>query len=505
MAFLPPGVAPHASEGTCASSSLAALTTVLPASAPTAALDLGERRELFADRWLIDQFEGTVLRLHPPRSAGVAMRMEQPWEGRYSTYVTVLHDGERFRMYYRGRANLPDTRNPVAVDLDLEHQVTCYADSVDGIHWTRPSLRLFAVAGTRENNVILARSPACTNFTPFIDSRAGVPAAERFKAVGGVHSAGLELFVSADGVHWRSLGVREGLAGAFDTQNIIFWSEIEQCYVLFFRTWSSGVAYQGEREVSRSTSPDLVTWSSPERMTYGDAPFEELYTQQTHPYFRAPHLYVAFPNRFMPDRRVLTEEEFAAAGVWERSRTSGVNDGVFMTSRGGTAYDRTFREAYVRPGPDRQNWSPRNNYAAHGLLETRRGELSLYYTRHYAQPTNHIERFTLRTDGFASLSAGPNGGSALTKPFSFSGRHLELNYSTAGAGSLAVEVCDEAGRCLPGHALADQTPLVGDELDRVFSWNHGADLAALKHRVIRLRIHLIDADLYSLRFTPACA
>jgi hypothetical protein len=477
------------------------LTAVTAASA--APLDLGERRELFADRWLIDQFEGTTLRLHPPLPAGVALRMDQPWEGRYSTYVTVLHDGERFRMYYRGRANLPDSRNPVAVDLDLEYQVTCYAESVDGIHWTRPALGLFEVAGTFENNVILARSPACTNFTPFIDARPGVPVAERFKAVGGVHSAGLELFVSADGVHWRSLGIREGLTGAFDTQNIIFWSELEQCYVLYFRTWSSGVAYQGEREVSRSTSPDLVTWSSPERMTYGDAPFEELYTQQTQPYFRAPHLYVAFPNRFLPGRRVLAEGELAAAGIWERSRTSGVNDGVFMTSRGGASYDRTFLEAFVRPGPDRQNWSPRNNYAAHGLLETRPGEISLYYTRHYAQPTNHVERFTLRTDGFASLSAGRGGGSALTKPFTFSGRVLELNYSTAAAGSLAVEVCDEGGRPLPGYALADQAPLVGDEIRRMVSWSGGSDLAALQGLVIRLRLHLIDADLYSLRFAPS--
>jgi len=476
------------------------LTAVTAASAVP--LDLGERRELFADRWLIDQFEGTALRLHPPRPAGVALRMDQPWEGRYSTYVTVLHDGERFRMYYRGRANLPDSRNPVAVDLDLEYQVTCYAESVDGIHWTRPALGLFEVAGTRENNVILARSPACTNFTPFIDARPGVPVAERFKAVGGVHSAGLELFVSADGVHWQSLGIREGLTGAFDTQNIIFWSELEQCYVLYFRTWSSGVAYQGEREVSRSTSPDLVTWSSPERMTYGDAPFEELYTQQTQPYFRAPHLYVAFPNRFLPGRKVLSEGEFVSADIWERSRTSGVNDGVFMTSRGGTTYDRTFLEAFVRPGPDRQNWSPRNNYAAHGVVQTGPHELSLYYTRHYAQPTNHLERFTVRIDGFASLSAGRERGTALTKPFTFTGHRLELNYATAAAGSVEVELCDEHGVPLPGFTRTDQAPLVGDELSRTVAWQGGADLSALRGRTVRLRFHLTDADVFSLRFAP---
>ncbi len=481
----------------------AALVSGTLRDASATPLDLGDRRELFADRWLLDRLEGCGLRLHAPRPAGVALRMDQPWEGRYSTYVTVLRDGDRYRMYYRGRANLPDARNPVAVDLDLEYQVTCYAESRDGVHWERPVLGLFEVAGTRENNVVLARSPACTNFTPFLDTRPGTPPHERRKAVGGVHDAGLELFVSADGLHWRSLGVRAGLSGAFDTQNIVFWSELEQCYVLYFRTWSSGVAYHGTREVSRSTSPDLVSWSPPVRMSYGDAPFEELYTQQTQPYFRAPHLYVAFPNRFLPERRVLAPEEFAAAGVWERSRTSGVNDGVFMTSRGGNAYDRTFLDAFLRPGPDRRNWSPRNNYAAHGLLETGPGELSLYYTRHYAQPTNHIERFTLRTDGFASLSAGRTGGTALTKPFVFSGRRLELNYATAAAGSVWVEVCDEHGRPLPGLTREDQDPLVGDELERVVSWRGRTDLADLRGRPVRLRFHLMDADVFSLRFAPA--
>lgn len=479
---------------------LSFIGAILAASASPLRLD--DRRELFADRWLIDELDGAHLRLHPPRPAGIALRMDQPWEGRYSTYVTVLHDGEKFRLYYRGRANLPDSRNPVAVDLDLEYQVTCYAESDDGINWTRPNLGLYEFDGTRDNNIILARSPACTNFTPFLDTRPGVPARERFKAVGGVHGAGLELFVSADGIRWRSLGVREGLTGAFDTQNIIFWSELERCYVLYFRTWSSGVAYEGAREISRAISPDLVQWSPPVRMTYGDAPFEELYTQQTQPYFRAPHLYVAFPNRFFPSRKVLTEEEFVVAGIWERSRTSGVNDGVFMTSRGGTTYDRTFLEAFVRPGPDRQNWSPRNNYAAHGLVQTSPHELSLYYTRHYAQPTNHLERFTLRLDGFASLSAGRAGGTALTRPFTFAGRLLELNYATAAAGSIEIEICDEHGEPIRGFSRSEHTPLIGDEISGIVAWRSGDDLARLRGRAVRLRFHLIDADVFALRFLP---
>lgn len=484
---------------------LAALSGMLllgPAHADDTVLALTDRRELFADRWLLDQLDGAQLRLHAPRPAGVAIRMDQPWEGRYSSYFTVLQDGAIFRMYYRGRPNLPDNKNPVAVDLDLEYQVTCYAESRDGIVWTKPELGLVDVGGSRANNVILARSHACTNFTPFIDTRPGVPAEERYKATGGVHSAGLELFVSADGIHWRSKGVMQELQGAFDSMNIIFWSKAEGCYVLYFRTWSTGVAYEGTRKVSRSTSTDLVHWSPAQPMSYGDAPEEELYTQQTQSYFRAPHLYVAFPNRFLPGKKVLSAQEFADADVWERSRTSGVNDGVFVTSRGGNAYDRTFLTAFVRPGLDRRNWSPRNNYAALGLLPTAPGELSLYYSRHYAQPTNHLERFVIRLDGFASLSASRPGGTALTKPFTFTGHRLELNYATSAAGSVQVELCDAEGRPLPGFSVADNDALTGDEISRIVSWKSRSDLAALRGTVVRLRFVLEDADVFSLRFEP---
>ena len=36
-------------------------------------------------------------------------------------------------------------------------------------------------------------------------------------------------------------------------------------------------------------------------------PGEHLYTTQTHPYFRAPHLYIALPTRFHPERGESTD------------------------------------------------------------------------------------------------------------------------------------------------------------------------------------------------------
>ena len=34
-------------------------------------------------------------------------------------------------------------------------------------------------------------------------------------------------------------------------------------------------------------------------MDFGDTPYEHLYIDQTHPYYRAPHVYLALPARFI--------------------------------------------------------------------------------------------------------------------------------------------------------------------------------------------------------------
>ncbi len=82
----------------------------------------------------------------------------------------------------------------------------------------------------------------------------------------------------------------------------------------------------------------------------------------------------------------------------------------------------------------------------------------------------------------------------------FDGARLELNYSTSAPGSVRVEVQDEAGRPIPGFALADGPELVGDEIERVYGFQGGEDLSSLRGKAVRLRFALQDADLYAFRF-----
>lgn len=454
-------------------------------------LDIGSRRELFVDGLIVDRLDGARLRLHPPTPGEFVLLFDKPWEGRYCGYVTVFQDGDRLRMYYRG---LPEAgRDGSAAE------VTCYAESVDGVDWEKPELGLFDWEGSSKNNIVLAdAAPFSHNFAPFLDTRPGVPDEERYKAVAGTSKTGLHGFVSSDGLRWTKLEQplfqHEGPGFSFDSQNVGFWSESEQAYVCYYRTW-----HDGFRTISRRTSKDFRDWGPQTRMTFGGTPMEHLYTNQTTPYFRAPHLYLAIAARFMPGRRVVSKGEAEALGG-EAAYSGDCSDTVFMTSRGGSTYDRTFMEAFVRPGLGLENWTSRTNYPAHGVVPAGENAVALYIQRGYGQTTHRLQRMLLRTDGFASLHAPYAGGACVTKPLRVAGNVLELNYSTSAAGQIQVELEDANGNPIPGYALEDCDPLIGDRIAGTVAWGGRSDVSEAVQEVVRVRFVLKDADVYSFQF-----
>ena len=479
-------------------------------------LSLGSRRELFIDKFLIERLDNARLKLHEPISGGVVLRNDKPWEGPANFGMSVIEVDGRLLMYYRGWS---------LTDAADQNGVGCVAESRDGgATWTKPALNLVAKPEWPDNNII-ATDDGEPRFAfpcaPWVDTRPGVPAAERIKMIqsepvsGEKHTAMMDpagpkrlvFWASADGFTFRKLDPQpemiSGLRNCFDGGNTMFWSEIEQQYVLYYR-WYDDEWGRGHRTMARTTSKDLMTWTPSVPMTYGDTPREQFYTNNTQPYFRAPHLYVAPAARFMEGRQAITAAQAAAIGV----KSTGphvyfkdCSDAVLLTSRAGsTVYDRTFLETFIRPGLGAGNWVSRTNYPLTGILPAGPDRMQMFVSRHYMQDSWHIERLLLRTDGFASVSAPWAGGEMVTKPITFTGKALELNYRTGAPGFVRVEIQDAAGTPIPGYTLDDCPEIIGDEIARVVAWKAGPDVSRLAGQPVRLRFVMKDADLYSIRF-----
>jgi len=155
--------------------------------------------ELFVDGAVIDTLRGGAqLRLHHPVPQEVVLECDRPWEGNTSACFTVLKDGNRFRMYYRGSGY--DAQRQKAT----HPQVTCVAESTDGIRWERPSLGVYTFRGTRRNNIVWMGKES-HNFAPFLDTNPHRSPNARYKALGGVQETGLIGFYSEDGIRWQKI------------------------------------------------------------------------------------------------------------------------------------------------------------------------------------------------------------------------------------------------------------------------------------------------------------
>lgn len=452
---------------------LASLSLSTHAAEP---LDIGSRWELLVDEYLVAEKSGVALKLHEPVKREIVLTTDKPWEGITCAYFSVIQDDKKVLMYYRGSSGGSD---------HSDAQVTCVAESTDGIHFTRPKLGLIEAGDTKDNNVIW-RGVESHNFSPFLDTNPNAKPNERYKALGGVKQpgknwhqgetpGGLYAFASADGLNWKKMSDTPVITkGAFDSQNLAFFDTTRNRYACFSRIFLNKV-----RAVQSHHSTDFLAWSDGVPHAYAEGvPWEHFYTSATVPCPTAPHLFLSFPKRFMTTRHKVPEH-----------KDKGVSDAVFMSSRDGVNWDRPFLEAWVRPGPDLKNWTDRNNMTANGIVagET---EWSLYISEHYRFDDHRIRRLTLRKQGFASMHADAKGGEFTTKPLKITGSKLLLNYATSAAGSIQIDALNDAGK-----VVATMPELYGDAFEEP-----ALDLTQLNGQTVTLRVTMKDADLYALRF-----
>jgi len=503
-------------------------------------LDLGDRRELFIDDHIVDHKDSAIKRIfHEPVPRGTVFSFDQPWEGNSCGMLSVFRDEDIYRMYYR--ASGYEIKNKRAITLNPER--TAYAYSYDGINWTRPKL---------ENS-------GCNNLMPehftavFKDTNPKVSAKEKYKAISvKTRSSDLDRYgrftilgwTSPDGLNWKQISespvyskINRGLGDVsddriekwLDSQNVVFWSDVEKCYVMYYRVytyegmpqdvkWEKPADYSKKRvrNVEKAVSYDYINWQRAGLIGFPeDFPSleEQLYGNHIASYYRAPHIYIGFPLRYcdagwtashelLPDIRSRKIESEASL----RSGTA-LTDSTLIWSRNGIDFERS-PDSFLAPGRQRDgSWMYGDHALSWHLVEIKdksscdMTQMALYSTEAYRSgPCVRLRLYTLRPDGFASLRAGNHAAEILTKPLIFKGSKLSLNMSTSAVGYIKAEMTDLEGEKIKGLDMDNCDYIIGDETDREISWAGTSDLTALQGRPVRIRFRIKQAELFSLKF-----
>ena len=498
-------------------------------------LNVGTRKYLLFDDALVDEKEGFTLTMNPGvRSAEPVVIPDRPWERGGivgDSSAAVVEDEGIYRLWY-GVATPEENVKPrkvlsademEALDrkslldyLSNDQWMLCYAESKDGIHWEKPSLRIHSLDGSKKNNIVMkGGGGGCTVFRD-----PDAPPRERYKLIYGGgpkmihHNQGLPPYpgyhavhgaASADGIHWRKS--RPIMPWYTDCTNVCYWDDRIGRYVAFVRWNETMVCRDGEtfrskgrfcRDIGRAESEDFWSFPGPRKI---EAPTErertpwsrrlELYNSAAVKYPWAADSYFIFPSYFYPATETL--------------------DIHLGTSRDGVQCSR-WREPFLGLGHEGA-FDSTCLYMATGMVR-RDHEIDMYYAgadyRHdvprWPAGSGGIGRIRVRLDGFVSQDARPSGAHMVTVPLTFRGSRLEVNMDAGAGGWLKVEILDRAGKPLAGCGNREADALLGNDVRKTVTWNGDSDVSMVNGKAVRLKFAGSGVKLYAFQFVdPAGA
>lgn len=450
-----------------------------------------ERKVLFLDLAEVAELDGLIETFHPMRKhpSNPVLRTGPPGapdSRRAHAYGEVHYDGTLFRMWYSAWSR-EDTQTLFAGTAG--HHVG-YAESRDGVHWTKPSLGQYDFAGTTDNNIVDLgeRDHGGHAYMPMVvlDHRES-DANRRYKMI--VEQRGRNLMlVSPDGIRWTP--VAPVAQKGWSDQRSLFYDTLEDDPEKKWKVYShcSARAPAGLRKICRDWSRDLIHWTSDPRNP------------------------VAHP-------RASKSVEYHMISVWIDSEIYlGLVDGwtktqtqpqYLMASRDGVNFVNVFDGRPVielgEPGAWDSGWiSPVNVPAMVG------DEIWVYYSGSPNTIGPYMEDWltrpmqtglaTIRRDGFVSLRVeeGRRTGALLTIPLSGvdDGLELEVNADglSQGTGRIWVDwLVDD-------QVMGTSAALTQDGVRIPVRWKGGRYLL-LPDGEVRLRFRLEgDAALYSFTF-----
>lgn len=410
--------------------------------------------------------------------------------------------------------------------------VVCYAESPDGIRFTKPDLNLFDYNGSPGGNIVLLANGGRSErygASVVVDPLEANPA-RRYKMAyfdfakdQGQEYPGLCVAFSPDGVRWTKhpqAPLLRAFYGDFEEPvpfvdepgrpwanplsasdaTDAFYDPVRRVFAIYGKMWIDGPAggMGWKHGLGRTESPDFLSWSRPQLVLTpddADPPETEFHT--------APVFWHA--GRY-----------FALIQVLNRGAGGGVIDIELAVSLDGLRWERPFRKPFVLPR------SPGRRFDSGALLTCAtpiilENEIRFYYGGYSGGATGDddysltsgVGFATIRRDRFAGVEALERSaqaslrkalehvGQITLKPLDLGPFHrLTLN-ADATAGAIRVELLSEEGRRIRGFSRDDAVPVRGDALRHPVRWSGQAEGRLPPGRVM-IRVHLEQATLYAV-------
>jgi hypothetical protein len=468
---------------------------------------IDQRKNLFVDDAQIASMQNVERTLHiPDKYAGNPILIpDEPWE---STVIlqpgTVIYDAQEhiFKMWYN---SLPSQSKP---DID---QFVCYAVSKDGVHWTKPKLKIVEFHGSKENNIVLKW---CSWTLSVIKDMHESDPEKRYKLAywtwHDIKTKGIWVAFSPDGIHWNVYQDNPVVpAGASGDTFTVMQDPASHNFWMYHKS-----AIMPVRKISRLVSEDFINWKKDELVLEQD----DRDQSDTEFYGLSPF---AYGNQYL-------------GFLWVFHAYTQQIDVQLVSSRDGRTWDRSVHRRVFLPLGFMKNGYNGHAFDSEVIMSIApaviaNAEVWIYYTgynvKHNANVTELDDSYMgeiglakLPLDGFVSLDAGSEGN-VVTRPVHIGGSSLHVMASSEslarpgqkpnpawedlyagtkyGDGELRVEIQDEQGNPIPGYSAQECNPIRGKLAESAVSWTSGKDLGQLKGRSVRLKFVLRNAKLFA--------
>ena len=469
-------------------------------------IDLG--RQLFVDEFLIEQTDLDRV-AHQPVKVDFNPILKAETDAEMGTYGNPGATAKDGGLWWDPEANVFKMWYEAGW---LQHMA--YAESKDGIHWTRPDLGIVPGTNIIAEDIISDSSTAwldlfTTNrderYKMFLRSPNSIPGSDERFTTGWC-------MVSADGIHWD----KRVPTGPCGDRSTVFYNPFLGKWIYSIRN-TGNVAkakygrcrYYLENEDFLAgaawTKDDLHFWVGADSLdvpdpAIGDKP--QLYNLSAVAY---ESIMLALPQIHLGP----SNKQCRKTGVPK------ITELKVAYSRDGYHWDRRDRETFIRAERQKGFWDRGYVQSVGGICNIVGDELWFHYIgfsgkndslsdvyefngMHYGGATGMA---VLRRDGFVSMEASGRSGQLTTRKLRFSGKNLFVN-ADCSKGSLRVEVLDEDGSPVKGYTAADCVAVSTDGTIVRVRWKNHASLRKFSGRPVRLRFVLDNGALYSFWVSP---